>query len=193
MVKNVAILASGNGSNTENICNFFVNSSDIDIVLIGTNNKNAFVVSRAKKLGVPFIVFTKYELERFSELQKKLTQMAVDFIVLAGFLLKIPEKMVAKYPEKIINIHPALLPKFGGKGMYGKHVHRAVIDAGEKNSGITIHFVNNKYDAGEILFQTECVISENESATSLIDKVQALELEHYPKIIAKVIKNTKKW
>ena len=149
MARNIAILASGNGSNAENIYKFFTNSSDIRVVLIGSNNETAFVVKRAKKLGIPFFIFTKLGLKNFSEIQKKLGQMDIDFVVLAGFLLKIPQKMVKKYPNKIINIHPSLLPIFGGKGMYGKYVHQAVIHAGEKKSGITIHLVNENYDSGK--------------------------------------------
>ena len=193
MQKNIAILASGNGSNAENICHFFAKSSDINVVLIGTNNKNAFVLNRAKKLGIPFFIFSKGELENFNNICKILRSNAVDFIVLAGFLLKIPEKMVEMYPKKIINIHPALLPKFGGKGMYGKYVHSAVIEAKEKESGITIHFVNKKYDAGEIIFQEKCSVEKKDCLIVLSKKIHALEAEYYPKIIDKVIKNIRKW
>ena len=193
MKKNIAILASGNGSNAENICDFFANSSDINVVLIGTNNQNAFVINRAEKLKIPHFVFTKDTLNTFTDIQKILSENDVDFVVLAGFLLKIPEKMVQMYLGKIINIHPALLPKFGGKGMYGKYVHKAVIKAKEKESGITIHFVNNKYDAGEIVFQTKCSVEEKDCATTLAEKVHALEMQYYPKTIAEIIKKTEKW
>lgn len=187
MVKNIAIFASGNGSNAENICVYFEKSSDVRIVLIGTNNKDAFVVKRAENLGVPLFIFTKKDLENFNEIQKILTQNTIDFIVLAGFLLKIPEKMVEKYPNKIINIHPALLPKYGGRGMYGENVHKAVLAAGEKESGITIHFVNNKYDAGEIVFKTTCGVEKRDTLLSLTKKIRELEKVYYPKTIASII------
>jgi len=190
MVKNIAIFASGNGSNTENICNYFAKSSDIRVVLIGANNKDSFVVKRAENLGIPLFLFTKKDLENYIEIQKILTRNTVDFIVLAGFLLKIPEKMVEKYPNKIINIHPALLPKYGGKGMYGESVHKAVLAAGEEESGITIHFVNNKYDAGEIIFKTKCSVEKEDTVLGLVKKIRKLEKEYYPKTIALIIKNS---
>ena len=188
MVKNVAIFASGSGSNAENICKYFKNSSDIAVVLIGTNNENADVVKRAKNLEIPLFVFTKSELENFSELQSVLEKSKVDFIVLAGFLLKIPEKMVEIYPDKIINIHPALLPKYGGKGMYGGRVHKAVLENKESESGITIHFVNNKYDEGKIIFQRKCAVEKEDTPESLANKLHKLEYEYYPKIIATIIR-----
>lgn len=192
-MKNIAIFASGNGSNAENICSFFAKSPEINVVLIGTNNENAFVVNRAEQLQIPCFLFTKTSLDNFTDIRRVLTENAVDFVVLAGFLLKIPEKMVELYPRKIINIHPALLPKFGGKGMYGEHIHKAVIEAKEKESGITIHFVNSKYDAGEIIFQKKCVIEQKDCPKTLVEKISVLELEYYPKIIAETIKKTKQW
>ena len=190
MTKNIAIFASGNGSNTENICNFFQNSSDITVVLICSNNKDAYVVKIAKKLQIPFFLFTKQGLENFFKLEKVLTENIVDFIILAGFLLKIPKKMLENYPNKIINIHPALLPKYGGKGMYGNNVHKAVLEKKETESGITIHFVNSKYDDGEIVFQTKCKVENNDSVESLGEKIRKLEQEFFPKTIEGVIKNT---
>ena len=190
MTKNIAIFASGNGSNTENICNFFQNSSDITVVLICSNNKDAYVVKIAKKLQIPLFLFTKQGLENFFKLEKVLTENRVDFIILAGFLLKIPKKMLENYPNKIINIHPALLPKYGGKGMYGNNVHKAVLEKKETESGITIHFVNSKYDDGEIVFQTKCKVENNDSIESLGEKIRKLEQEFFPKTIERVIKNT---
>ena len=190
MTKNIAIFASGNGSNTENICNFFQNSSDITVVLICSNNKDAYVVKIAKKLQIPLFLFTKQGLENFFKLEKILTENRVDFIILAGFLLKIPKKMLENYPNKIINIHPALLPKYGGKGMYGNNVHKAVLEKKETESGITIHFVNSKYDDGEIVFQTKCKVENNDSVESLGEKIRKLEQEFFPKTIEGVIKNT---
>ena len=190
MVKNLAIFASSNVSNAENICRFFQNSSDINVVLICSNNKDAYVVKRAEKLQIPLFIFTKQELENFFELEKVLTEKEVDFIILAGFLLKIPKKLLENFPNKIINIHPALLPKYGGKGMYGNNVHKAVLENKEIESGITIHFVNSKYDDGEIVFQAKCKVEKNASVESLVKKVRKLEREFFPKTIEGVIKNT---
>ena len=190
MVKNLAIFASSNGSNAENICRFFQNSSDINVVLICSNNKDAYVVKRAEKLQIPLFIFTKQGLENFFELEKVLAEKGVDFIILAGFLLKIPKKLLENFPNKIINIHPALLPKYGGKGMYGNNVHKAVLENKETESGITIHFVNSKYDDGEIVFQAKCKVEKNASVESLIKKVRKLEREFFPKTIEGMIKNT---
>ena len=191
MTKNIAIFASGNGSNTENICCFFQKSSDINVVLICSNNKDAYVVKIAKKLDIPLFLFTKKGLENFFKLEKVLKKNRIDFIILAGFLLKIPKKMLENYPNKVINIHPALLPKYGGKGMYGNNVHKAVLEKKEIESGITIHFVNNKYDDGEIIFQTKCKVKKTDSIESLGRKIQKLEREFFPKTIEGVIKNTR--
>jgi len=190
MAKNIAIFASGNGSNAENIYRFFQKSSDINVVLICSNNKGAYVVKRAEKLQIPLFLFTKQGFENFFELKKVLEAKEVDFIILAGFLLKIPKKILEHYPDKIINIHPALLPKYGGKGMYGNVVHKAVLENKEVESGITIHFVNSEYDDGEIIFQAKCKVKKNDSVESLVKKVQKLERDFFPKIIEGVIKNT---
>ncbi len=191
MPKNLAIFASGNGSNAENICYFFQKSSDINVVLICSNNKDAYVVKIAKKLDIPLFLFTKKGLENFFKLEKVLKKNRIDFIILAGFLLKIPKKMLENYPNKVINIHPALLPKYGGKGMYGNNVHKAVLEKKEIESGITIHFVNNKYDDGEIIFQTKCKVKRTDSVESLGRKIQKLEREFFPKTIEWVIKNNR--
>ena len=190
MAKNIAIFASGNGSNAENIYRFFQKSSDISVVLICSNNKGAYVVRRAEKLQIPLFLFTKQGFENFFELKKVLEAKEIDFIILAGFLLKIPKKILEHYPDKIINIHPALLPKYGGKGMYGNIVHKAVLENKEVESGITIHFVNSEYDDGEIIFQAKCKVKKNDSVESLVKKVQKLEQDFFPKIIEGVIKNT---
>ena len=190
MPKNLAIFASGNGSNAENICCFFQNSSDINVVLICSNNKDAYVVKIAKQLDLPLFLFTKQGLENFFKLDNVLKKNRIDFIILAGFLLKIPKKLLENYPNKVINIHPALLPKYGGKGMYGNNVHKAVLEKKEIESGITIHFVNSKYDDGEIIFQTKCNVEKNDSVESLGKKIQKLEREFFPKKIEWVIKNT---
>ena len=148
MIKRIAIFASGNGSNAENICSYFKRSEDIQVSVILTNNSESGVVDRCRKLDIPLISFSKNELEL--KILLKLLDLHIDYIVLAGFLLKIPLSIIQAYPDRIINLHPALLPKFGGKGMYGIHVHNAVIKAGESESGITIHCVSEEYDKGEI-------------------------------------------
>ena len=179
-MKKIAIFCSGSGSNAEKICVFFSKSKDVSVVLIATNNKSAFVIERAKKLAVPFFVFSKKELNSFSLLQRKLEEKQVSHIVLAGFLLKIPSIMIKAYAKKIINIHPSLLPKYGGKGMYGKNVHLAVLNNKEKETGITIHLVNEFYDEGEILFQKKCSVEKKETLSSLSKKVQSLEHRFFP-------------
>ena len=186
-MKKLAIFGSGAGSNAENICNYFVGSTDVEVVFICTNNKNAFIVSRAEKLKIPIVYATKDDLINFSDLHKTLQYYNVDYIILAGFLLKLPFKIVNSYPKKIINIHPSLLPKYGGKGMYGINVHKAVLENNESESGITIHFVNQNYDEGEIILQKTCAISASETAESLEKRIHALELNFFPETIEKIV------
>ena len=188
MPKKLAIFASGSGSNAENICNYFAESSDIKVVLICTNREDAFIVKRANKLNIPVCIFSKSELNNFVDLHKKLQNIEVDVIILAGFLLKLPEIMVDSYPNRIINIHPSLLPKYGGKGMYGSNIHKAVIKNNELESGISIHFVNQNYDEGKITLQKKCSISSNESVETLIHKIHKLEHNYFPVAIEKTIK-----
>jgi len=188
MPKKLAIFASGSGSNAENICNYFADTSDIEVVLICTNKRDAFIVKRARKLNIPVYIFTKYELNNFVDLYKKLQIADVDVIILAGFLLKIPSIMVDRYPNRIINIHPSLLPKYGGKGMYGYNIHEAVIENKETESGISIHFVNKNYDEGKIILQEKCAISNIENAETLMQKVHELEHKYFPVTIEKTIK-----
>lgn len=181
---NIAIFASGSGTNAENIVTHFKNHSGICVKLIASNNAHAFVLERAKKLGVETLVFTKTELENRTLLHL-LNEKKIGFIVLAGFLLKMPKEFISAFPNKIINIHPALLPKFGGKGMYGNKIHEAVIAAGEKESGITIHYVNEEYDEGGIIFQAKCPVLDNDTPDSLAKKVHELEYLYFPGIIEK--------
>ena len=188
MPKKLAIFASGSGSNAENICNYFVDSSDIEVVLICTNKQEAFIVTRANKLNIPVYIFTKNELNNFVYLHKKLQSIGVDIIILAGFLLQLPTIMIDSYPNSIINIHPSLLPKYGGKGMYGSNIHKAVIENKETESGISIHFVNQNYDEGKIILQEKCVVSTNETVETLIQKIQKLEHHYFPITIEKMIK-----
>lgn len=186
-MKRIAVFGSGSGSNIENICVYFEKSNTITVALICTNNRKSFIVTRAKNFGVPLCYTTKKELADFSTLQKSLKAFNIDYIILAGFLLKIPEKMVNYYKKRIINIHPSLLPKYGGKGMYGANVHKAVIKNNESESGITIHFVNKFYDKGEVILQKKCVISKNESVNSLEGKIKSLERAFFPKTIENII------
>jgi phosphoribosylglycinamide formyltransferase-1 len=187
MVKKIVIFASGEGTNTENICNYFSTSTRFEVVLIATNKKDSFVINRAQKLNIPSFVFSKNDLNNSVIIEKKLLELEVDFIVLAGFLLKVPKKIINLYSYKIVNIHPSLLPKFGGKGMFGENVHQSVIESGEKESGITIHYVNNNYDEGGVILQEKCSVSEDETIESLSEKIQKLEHEFFPKTIEKII------
>lgn len=185
--KNIAIFASGTGSNALKIIEHFRNSEVANVVLIVSNNPEAGVLQIAEEKKIPSLII---ERKRFYEdgYREELKKYNIDLIVLAGFLLKIPAVLIQSYPNKIINIHPALLPKFGGKGMYGSKVHEAVINAKEKESGITIHYVDEIYDHGKIIFQAKCSVEENDTAKSLAKKIHALEHSFYPSIIEKVLK-----
>lgn len=181
MIKRIAIFASGDGSNAENIYSYFETSVDIQVSVILTNNPESGVVDRCKKLDIPLILISKNDLE--SKILLKLLGLHIDYIVLAGFLLKIPLSIIQAYPNRIINLHPALLPKFGGKGMYGLHVHNAVINAGESESGITIHCVNAEYDKGEILAQFRIAVNKTDNAETLQARVHELEYKYFPAVL----------
>lgn len=183
----IAIFASGSGTNAENIIKYYQNSTKIKVVLVLSNNKNAFVLERAKKLNIPSLSFNRETFNESDKIIELLAKNGVDFIVLAGFLWLIPKKLISKYKNKIINIHPALLPKYGGKGMYGMHVHNSIIANKDKESGISIHYVNEKYDDGDIIFQAKCNISKNDTAELLAQKIHELEYEYFPKVIEKWI------
>lgn len=184
---NVAIFASGNGSNFQRITEYFADNKDINIALMVCNNPNAYVIERAKQLNIPTLLIDKETLKSQELMTSNLEKYDIEFIVLAGFLWLIPEYLTKRYQGMMVNIHPALLPKFGGKGMYGMHVHEAVISSQVKESGITIHYVNKKYDAGQIIAQIKCNISEGETAESLSEKIHQLEYEYYPKVLEKII------
>jgi len=186
MIK-IAIFASGSGSNAENITNYFNKNNTVEISLILTNNSDAFVLERAKKLGIKSQVFNKQAFSKTDDILNVLIKNNINLIVLAGFLLKIPENLTKAFPDKIINIHPALLPKFGGKGMYGDNVHKAVIEAQETESGITIHYVNENYDEGKIIFQAKCPVLPTDTHEDVANKIHALEYEHFPRVIESVI------
>ncbi|WP_373497237.1 phosphoribosylglycinamide formyltransferase [Aquiflexum sp.] len=185
-MKNIAILASGSGTNAEEIIKYFQNSSKGKVVLVASNKKEAFVLERAKKFHVPSFTFNKEALES-GELVQRLKDDKVDFVVLAGFLLKIPDNLIKAFPDRIINIHPALLPKYGGKGMYGAKVHEAVKEAGDQESGITIHLVNENYDEGKIIFQAGVPISPKDSPDTIAQKVHHLEYKYFPNVIESLL------
>ncbi|MEM0938441.1 MAG: phosphoribosylglycinamide formyltransferase [Bacteroidota bacterium] len=177
---NLVIFASGGGTNAENIANYFKDHQSIHVAKILTNKKDAFVHQRAKKLGIPSNTFTKAAFKKQSFLD---ILEGIDYVILAGFLWLIPNYLIQAYSNKIINIHPALLPKFGGKGMYGEYVHQAVIKAREKDSGITIHLVNEAYDQGKVLFQAKCEVNPEDTPDTLAYKVHELEYQYFPRVI----------
>ena len=185
-VKRIIFFASGSGTNVANIIKYFNGNDKVEVALTLTNNPNSGVIKRVKKIKKPCIVFSKHELEDKS-LLKKIVSINPDLIILAGFLLKIPANFVNAFPKKIINIHPALLPKFGGRGMYGNRVHQSVKDSGEKKTGITIHFVNEFFDQGTIIFQASVPIEDNDTVEDIANKVHKLEYAHYPRIIDQLL------
>jgi phosphoribosylglycinamide formyltransferase-1 len=184
-MQNIAIFASGNGSNAQRIAEYFRDHPTIRILLIVSNKADAYVLERARKLGIPSCVYSNKEFRDANALITQLDEYKIDAIVLAGFLLKVADSLIAAYPNRIINIHPALLPKYGGKGMYGHFVHEAVIAALEKESGITIHLVNERYDEGEILFQKHCPVLPDDDADSLAARIHELEHRYFPEVIEK--------
>lgn len=184
----MAILASGSGTNAENIIHYFRDNRLVEVALVVSNKKDAFVLERAARLNVPTAVFSKQEFEEGDAILSLLKNDEIGFIVLAGFLLRVPDILLTAYPDKIINIHPALLPKFGGKGMYGDRVHGAVVAAGETESGITIHYINEHYDSGSIIFQAKCPVLVTDAPHDVATKVHALEYKYFPRIIEEVIR-----
>ncbi len=187
-MKKIVIFASGSGTNAENIIQNFAATGSGTVVAVFTNNANAKVIERAKKHDVSSVVFSKNELNE-GEVLQKINALQPDLIILAGFLLKFPEDIVAAYPDRIINIHPALLPKYGGKGMYGMHIHRAIVENKEKETGITIHYVNENYDEGAVIFQEKVVISETDTAEDVAVKIHELEQKYFPEVIRRVLNN----
>lgn len=181
------ILASGSGTNAENVIRFFENSKTARISWLLSNNPQALALQKAQNLGVNTMIFTKEDFYVNGKVLNFLKEVQPDLIILAGFLWLIPEDVVKAFPGCIINIHPALLPNYGGKGMYGGRVHKAVIDNKEKQSGITIHFVNEKYDDGDIIFQAYCDVSPDDTPESLALKIHDLEYEHFPKVIRRLL------
>ncbi|RIV70881.1 phosphoribosylglycinamide formyltransferase [Flagellimonas aequoris] len=186
-MKQIVILASGSGSNAENIITYFQESPGIEVAAVLTNKKEAKVLERCDRLGVPAFYFNRTSFTNSNAVVQVLKGFSADLVVLAGFLWKIPENMIAAFPNKIINIHPALLPKYGGKGMYGERVHQAVKENSETETGITIHYVNEHYDEGAIIFQAKTAVNPSDDANSIAEKVHQLEYEHFPKIIEKLL------
>ena len=186
-MKKIAIFASGSGSNAENIANYFKDNENVEISLILANNPQAYVIERAKKLNVPCEVVTKAEFMEADGIIEMMRRYEIDFIVLAGFLLLVPQKLIEAYPSRIVNIHPALLPKHGGKGMYGDRVHKAVVESGDTESGITIHLIDAEYDKGTTFFQAKCPVLPTDTPDDVATKVHALEYEHFPHVIEEIL------
>jgi len=188
-MKRIVIFASGSGSNAQKITEYFSFSDVARVVSIFSNRKDAGVLQRAAATNIPVVVFDRVDFYETDLVLRKLENANPDLIVLAGFLWKVPKNIVSAFDKRIINIHPALLPKYGGKGMYGDNVHRAVIENREKKSGITIHHVNDNYDEGKIIFQAECAVEENDTPDALAQKIHVLEHKHFPEVIEKILEN----
>ncbi|MCP4053787.1 phosphoribosylglycinamide formyltransferase [Mesoflavibacter sp. CH_XMU1422-2] len=188
-MKRVVIFASGSGSNAENLIKFFHNSDNASVVQVLTNNPHAKVLDRCKRLKVSALSFNRIAFTQTEDVLNILKSSNPDLIILAGFLWKFPENILKNFPNKVINIHPALLPKFGGKGMYGMNVHKAVVENKETETGITIHYVNENYDEGAIIFQAKCKVEASDSAEDVATKIHKLEMEHFPKVVDDLLKN----
>jgi phosphoribosylglycinamide formyltransferase-1 len=180
-MKRITIFSSGSGTNAQNLIEYFKNSREVIVDSLWSNNENAYALIRAERLGVETFTFGRDELYRSIEVLEKLSERKVDMIVLAGFLWLLPHNLTEEFI--VVNIHPALLPKYGGKGMYGSHVHEAVLRNKDKESGISIHYVNERYDEGHIIFQAKCSVDRADTPQSLAEKIHKLEYEHYPKVI----------
>jgi phosphoribosylglycinamide formyltransferase 1 len=187
-IKCIAIFASGAGSNASRIIDYFSNSTHARVCLVICNKPGAGVISIAEKAGVPVLIIEKERFFKGDGYLPEIRQAGTNLVVLAGFLWKIPQSLIDAYPKRIINIHPALLPKYGGRGMYGQYVHESVLNAGEMESGITIHYVDEHYDNGDILFQTACPVLDTDSPESLAHRIHQLEHLHYPIVIDNLLK-----
>lgn len=188
-MNNIAIFASGSGTNAENLIHYFKDKSNlVRSIMVITNNNHAGVINRCKRLSIPVFIMNNKSFEYPEVLLTFLRKNNIDWILLAGFLRKIHLQLIENYEGRIINIHPALLPKYGGKGMYGHFVHEAVIAAKEPESGITIHFVNQNYDEGAIIFQAKCSLDENDNALTLASKIHELEQQHFPLVVEQLLK-----
>jgi phosphoribosylglycinamide formyltransferase-1 len=192
MKKRVAIFASGSGSNAQKLMEHFKNSPEVEIALVLTNNPDAYVLQRADNFEIPSHIFDKNEFYKTDHIVELLKNLDIDLIVLAGFLWLIPKSLIHEYPGRIVNIHPAILPKFGGKGMYGDHVHLAVMEAKEPEGGITIHYVNENYDEGEYIYQAKYRIDKDDNLEMIKFKGQQLEHLHYPRVVESILKKIRK-
>ena len=191
MKKRIAIFASGSGSNAQKIMEYFKKHTDAEVAIVLTNNPEAYVLQRADNFEIPTHIFEKHEFYQTNEVLDLLKNLNIDIIVLAGFLWLVPDTILANYPKRIINIHPALLPKYGGKGMYGDRVHKEVLANGDEESGISIHYVNEDFDSGEIIYQARYKIEKNDDLEIIKFKGQQLEHQYFPKIIEQVLKKIK--
>ena len=188
MKKRIAIFASGSGSNAQKIMEHFKRHNDAEVAIVLTNNPQAYVLQRADNFEIPSHIFTRKEFYETDEVIRLLKNLNVDLIVLAGFLLLVPPALLKAFPNKVINLHPALLPKYGGKGMYGDYVHKAVLDDKEEESGITIHFVNENFDEGEIIHQSRFKIEPGDTLEMVKFKGQQLEHHHFPRVVENLLK-----
>ena len=186
-MKRIVIFASGSGTNAENLIKFFHNRDNVSVIQVLTNNPHAKVLDRCKKLKISALSFNRIAFTKTDDVLNVLKASNPDLIVLAGFLWKFPENILNTFPNKVINVHPALLPNYGGKGMYGMHVHEAVVANKEIETGITIHYVNEHYDEGAIIFQTKCNINASDSADDVAKKIHELEMAHFPKVVEKLL------
>lgn len=186
-MKKLALFASGEGTNVQQITDYFLNNNQIKVDCIIVNKLHIHVIDRAGKLGLPWFYFNKNDFYNTDKVLDLLKNRDVDYLILAGFLWLIPQNLLQNFEYKILNIHPALLPKYGGKGMYGHHVHQAVVENKEKESGITIHYVNEHYDAGDIIFQAKCKVDEKDTIDDVAAKIHLLEKKYYPKVIEQVV------
>ena len=182
----IALFASGSGTNVENIANYFNGRTTVKPVCVLCNKPDAFVLERAKRLNLDSMTFNRDEFNDGKKIMEYLGKHDIDFIVLAGFLWLVPEYLINKYPGRIVNIHPALLPKFGGKGMYGMHVQEAVKQSGETETGITIHLIDGNYDKGNTVFQAKVSVEPADSPDDIANKVHKLEYQYYPKVIEEI-------
>jgi phosphoribosylglycinamide formyltransferase-1 len=190
-MKRIVIFASGSGTNAENLIRFFHNRETGSVIQVLTNNPRAQVLERAKNLNVSALSFNRIAFSQSKDVLNILKASQPDLIVLAGFLWKFPDFILNEFPNKAINIHPALLPKYGGKGMYGSFVHQAVVTNKDTETGITIHYVNEHYDEGAIIFQAKCEVNPSDTADDVASKIHELEMEHFPKVIEELLKNQK--
>ncbi len=186
-MKRVIIFASGSGSNAENLIKFFQNRDNVSVIQVLTNNPRAKVLDRCKSLNVSALCFNRIAFSKTPDVLNILKISNPDLIILAGFLWKIPQTIISEFSNRIINIHPALLPKYGGKGMYGMNVHKAVVDNKEAETGITIHYVNENYDEGSIIFQTTCPVEPNDTPEDIAKKIHELEMNHFPKVVNSIL------